>query len=197
MYVDTIMDRVFSDLKKRGVLGRTLIIMTSDHGESFGENETNGHFGPIHPSNSRIPFLWILPKELHIPTATMSRNIDKAVSNIDIVPTILGMLGIQDDRLLGRDLHRKILASNEDIVIYNSGTGQDSINFAVTSALSFDSYSYFIDSKKMEYFRLALDAIENRPLNWLTFHCNFSHDFSPNLLRSCPIPTTSSLEKLR
>jgi glucan phosphoethanolaminetransferase (alkaline phosphatase superfamily) len=192
-YVDDITDRVFANLAQRNMLDRTLIIITSDHGESFGENGSSGHFGPIHPSNSKIPFVWLLPKNFSLESAVLSRNLNKAVSNVDIVPTILGMLEIHDKRLSGRDLHREVLEDRDDIVVYNLGTGQEILNFALVSETKFDSYSYSINSGRLMLYSLNADE-ESRsffPTNWQEISCKKSQGFSPNLLRSCPIPTNS------
>ncbi len=67
---------------------RTLVVLTSDHGELLGENGTKGH-GYLHEANSKIPLIIQSPSGLG---TGQVRN--QLVRSIDIVPTILESLGL-------------------------------------------------------------------------------------------------------
>lgn len=104
------------------------------------------------------------------------------------------MLEIPDKSLSGRDLHKEVLEDSIDIVVYNLGTGQETLNFAVVSETKFDSYSYSINLGRLMLYRLNAGE-ESRffsPSNWQEISCKMSQGFSPNLIYSCPILTNST-----
>jgi arylsulfatase len=78
--------RIISELKTAGVYNNTIIIVTSDHGEFFGETGLFGH-GPLDFPGLRVPLIIHLPTEIH-------KKIQYPVSGVDITPTILDMLDI-------------------------------------------------------------------------------------------------------
>lgn len=90
--VDTALGPLLLDLEK--LPGKTLYIVTSDHGESLGDNDYwFGHGGNIRWPCSDVPLI-ITCDGLIKPG--MSEAI---VANIDLAPTILDMLGIDGTRL--------------------------------------------------------------------------------------------------
>ena len=86
-------DRNFGDflflIKQHGFFKNSIIIVTSDHGEMF-ERGFWEHGGPyLYQSLIHIPFL------IHLPGQTESRQITSNLSNVDVAPTILELLGCQ------------------------------------------------------------------------------------------------------
>ena len=45
----------------RGVLDRTLVILTSDHGEGLGEHDLFDHGESLYRNEIRVPLLIVLP----------------------------------------------------------------------------------------------------------------------------------------
>ncbi len=87
---------LFNDLERRGVLGNTMVIITSDHGESFGSEGVNdhdpaGHGTSLYPEQTRTPMFVICPNKL-----SPGREITKIVSTRAIPSIITHLLG-QDD----------------------------------------------------------------------------------------------------
>lgn len=60
-YVDRNLEVLFEALEARGLLKRSIVVLTSDHDEEFGEHGVFGHgatlFGPV----SRVPLVVVLP----------------------------------------------------------------------------------------------------------------------------------------
>ncbi len=78
-------------LKKRGMLGNTLVIVTSDHGEFFGEAGIGGHLhSSMHDAGLHIPLIFWFPHHL------APGEINRAVSQVDLFPTILKLVGLDD-----------------------------------------------------------------------------------------------------
>ncbi len=77
-------------LSDRGLLERTLVIFTSDHGELVGEH--GGMAGHGRPSS---------PELAYVPTVFLNKGIDQQLNglelmrHVDFLPTILGTLGEQ------------------------------------------------------------------------------------------------------
>ena len=88
-YTDMLIGQIMAKLEEKGVLDNTLIIFTSDHGEMLGEHKESFHGFFIYDAATRIPLIIKPPT-----TALRGRVIETQVQSVDIVPTILHMLGI-------------------------------------------------------------------------------------------------------
>ena len=60
-YIDHELGKLIDDLERRGVLDRTLVIITSDHGESMGEHGFFGHAKSLYNQEVHVPLLIIPP----------------------------------------------------------------------------------------------------------------------------------------
>ena len=68
----------------------TLIVLSADHGEGLGEHDVYFTHGPyVLESHVRVPLLVRIPAEADRP-----RRVSKPVSIIDVVPTILDLVGV-------------------------------------------------------------------------------------------------------
>jgi arylsulfatase A-like enzyme len=95
-YVDDVSQRVIDFLRARGRLEDTLVIGTSDHGESF-RTDRPGRLESYYEDVTRVP-LW-----MRLPAAYVARHPDAParlaeatharVSNLDIFPTLLDVWG--------------------------------------------------------------------------------------------------------
>lgn len=61
-YLDDQLGRLFDDLDRRGILDDTLVIVTADHGEAFGEHGLYGHASSLYQSESHVPLLIVHPR---------------------------------------------------------------------------------------------------------------------------------------
>src|SRR5262249_1304252 len=81
--------RIVDWLRQHGVLDDTLVVLTADHGESLGEHGEPTHGLFISDATIRVPLVWRLPGVF-----PAGGTYDGPVRHIDIVPTILGVLGL-------------------------------------------------------------------------------------------------------
>ncbi len=80
--------RVLDKLDRRGVLDSTVVIVTSDHGENFGENNLIGHAGSLDDRLLSVPLVAAGPGlPAHAPPVT---------SLVDLPRMIAGFAGIDD-----------------------------------------------------------------------------------------------------
>jgi arylsulfatase A-like enzyme len=86
-HLDKDLTRLFSYLESTGLEARTTVIVTSDHGEYFGEHELIDHSKHLHNEVLNVPFI---VKGPHITPGRSS----KPVQSVDLFATILTSLGI-------------------------------------------------------------------------------------------------------
>ena len=87
-FVDHHLGRVLAALEKKSFASRTIVIVTSDHGEAFGEHDLYRHGFELWEELVRVPLI------IYVPGAT-GRRIDVRRSTIDVAPTVLDIFGIQ------------------------------------------------------------------------------------------------------
>ena len=87
-YTDAELGRLFEVLAQRGVLDRTLVIVTSDHGEEFKEHGRIGHGTGLFGEQLRVPLIIAG----HPAFAPGSRR-QELVSLVDLAPTVLDLVG--------------------------------------------------------------------------------------------------------
>ncbi|NQU07094.1 MAG: sulfatase-like hydrolase/transferase, partial [Candidatus Abyssubacteria bacterium] len=90
-YTDEEVGSLLRKLEGLGLMKKTLIVLTGDHGESLGAHGENTHGNFIFDTTMLIPL--ILRHDDGIPKG---RKIDTMVRSIDIMPTILDFLNIPD-----------------------------------------------------------------------------------------------------
>jgi arylsulfatase A-like enzyme len=101
-YLDYNLKRLFGELRQRGLLDRTLVILVSDHGEEFGEHSTLGHGNDLHIQSIHVPLILRLPG-----IVPGDVTVQEPVTLRDIPATVIGLLGLPDDGLFpGRSLVR-------------------------------------------------------------------------------------------
>lgn len=96
---DASFGRLLDFLKARGVLDRTAIVLTADHGEGFKDHGYEVGHGSFFQHTVWVPLILKLSANAHPGTRS-----DVPVQHIDIVPTILGLAGSPDATLPGRSL---------------------------------------------------------------------------------------------
>ncbi len=100
-YLDNELGRLFDDLGRRGILGNSLIIVTSDHGEGFGEHELFDHGESLYSTEIHVPLV-IVP-----PGGIPAKLVSESVSLRDVPATILELVGTSvGGALPGRSLAR-------------------------------------------------------------------------------------------
>jgi arylsulfatase A-like enzyme len=97
---DEFVGALLDALDRAGLADRTLVIVTSDHGEEFGEHGYFGHGKNLYDSNVRVPLLVRLPGGAGGADGGESdgpRPIDDLVSLADLAPFVLRSVGLAPD----------------------------------------------------------------------------------------------------
>jgi arylsulfatase len=92
-YADAQVGMILEEFKKKGLLDKTLVLVTADHGEELGDHRGSRHCHTLLQESIRIPLLF------KVPAAPAGSLIDEPVMALDITPTLLELLEIPfDDR---------------------------------------------------------------------------------------------------
>jgi arylsulfatase len=183
--LDDEIGRFLAALEERGILDQSIVIVTGDHGEEFGDHAGHGHGHTLYEELLHVPL--IVARTTAVP---VTRRVDEKVGHIDVLPTILDLaLGERADDLPGRSLRdlieggaegqdaRPLLAEmdNRGRPAWNSKPGDPKVAYALFSS-SGDKYilgvSRPIDGAELagaaapgreQLFDLTTDRKERRP----------------------------------
>ncbi len=87
-YTDSLLGELRHALEERGLFERSLVVVTGDHGEGLRSHGEGFHGFFVYDSTMRVPLIVRLPEE-----RLGGRVVEKAVSHVDLLPTILEALG--------------------------------------------------------------------------------------------------------
>ena len=85
-YEDFELGRLLERLKELGIYDNTLIVITADHGEEFGERNLMGHLVSVYQDEIHVPLL------IKYPGPPRRQVVASAAGGVDVLPTILDVL---------------------------------------------------------------------------------------------------------
>ncbi len=91
-YIDDQLNKLFKALEKKGILQNTIIIITSDHGEEFGEHGFFTHGKSLYMLEIHVPLIISLPEQSRV-----SKRIEHPAIISDIPATIVDLLNLKSD----------------------------------------------------------------------------------------------------
>jgi len=86
-YIDFFLGKLFDYLKGRELFDDTSIVITSDHGENFGEHQLANHLFCLYDTLLHVPLIMKYPE-----LTSVGKRISNIVSTVDIFPTLLSAL---------------------------------------------------------------------------------------------------------
>jgi arylsulfatase A-like enzyme len=128
-YIDSQIGRLLTTLGEMGELENTIVVFTSDHGDMAGEH------GSIYKSILcswdellRVPLIFSYP-----PLVKENSGSHALVSNIDVLPTILELIGVEPPGSLDGESFQEVLRNPESLhrdILFTSVMGA---NFTATT----------------------------------------------------------------
>jgi arylsulfatase A-like enzyme len=88
LHIDAELRALFSELKSRGFLDHSIVVITSDHGEAFLEHGTTSHGNTLYNEAIHVPLLLLVSGQ------ATRLDIRRPVSLVDLGPTLLDLIGI-------------------------------------------------------------------------------------------------------
>jgi arylsulfatase A-like enzyme len=156
-YIDHQIGRVLEALAENGLEDNTIVIFTSDHGDMVGAHGSIFKIGTGYEELAKVPFI------MRAPGITKPGFVaDSLVSNIDIMPTLIDLLELPEQK----DMHGK---SFKDVLSGASHSFRDRIfsHWGTQSFLTFDGewkYQLHWKSDMDELYNLRRDPGEMKNL---------------------------------
>jgi arylsulfatase A-like enzyme len=104
--LDAELGRLLAELERRGALDRSWIVITSDHGEAFGEHGTVNHGSSVYNEQVHVPLIVVPPSGVELPRR------DGAVSLLDVAATLSALAG--DEEKLGAGVDLRVPPRDDD-----------------------------------------------------------------------------------
>lgn len=154
-YMDQQIGRLVAHLQAQGLAQDTLIIVTADHGESFGEHGEATHGFFCYGATTHVPLILSQPV-----FGKPGERLDYRVQGIDIAPTILDWLGLP----VPAEFEGKLLSSNEPRAVFSEAViPQEDFYLAPVHSLKDERYSFYYSSD-LELYDLQADPGERKNL---------------------------------
>ena len=110
---------VLDSLRRRARWNQTVVLVTSDHGEAFGEHGRMGHNTTVYDEMVHVPFVLRVPDDW-LPDAVDTASL---ASLADVTPTLLGLAGVESrGRLYGQDLLAPRVTGERRVVSRSGGS---------------------------------------------------------------------------
>lgn len=100
-YLDSQLGVLFRELKRRGLLDRTLVVVAGDHGEEFAEHGFVSHGYTLYRPSVHVPLVLRLPGSI-----PEGQRVASPVSLRNLAATVLGIIAPSVRPLPGRSLAR-------------------------------------------------------------------------------------------
>ncbi|HVX14019.1 MAG TPA: LTA synthase family protein [Pirellulales bacterium] len=141
---------LYAELRKRGLADSTLLAVTADHGESFGQHNLRTHSFGVYEQAVHVPLVLLHPGLRDLP-----RRRSNVGCHIDLAPTLLDILNIPaPEAWQGRCL----LRDETDHPAYFLSVGNEVVLGLRDGRFK---YHFYVDTLHEELFDLEADAGEN------------------------------------
>ncbi len=162
-YTDFLVGEFRAALEKRGLLDGSLVVITSDHGEGLGDHGEDFHGYFVYDTTVHVALIVRLPSR-----ADAGQVRDESVSHVDLLPTILDLVGLPSlEKVQGRTLTPLIAGKH---VQWDRPVYSESLypllhyGWAPLRALRTDRFK-LIDAPRAELYDLAQDPAEDDNLH--------------------------------
>jgi len=87
LFTDSVLDGLLDRLGAMGLLDETIVVITSDHGDEFGEHGLIGHAKTVYDEVLHVPLVLLAPR-----LVPAGKHVDVPVSLVDLAPTLLDLV---------------------------------------------------------------------------------------------------------
>lgn len=175
-YMDHEIGRLLDTLRSAGILDRTIVIITSDHGEQFGEHGLQFHSNSLYMQLLHVPLIVVYP-----PGVPRGARVAAPVSIRDLPATVLDLAGLENAGIPGVALseHWRPAAEGRPVSEARPGrpalaevsccrpetTDWEPVSFGDMKALVEGDFHYILRGDgKRELYDVATDVAEERDL---------------------------------
>ncbi len=160
-FIDFHIGKLIEELKKLDLYENSTIIITSDHGEAFGKNNYLGHWVSTYQNQVYVPLI------IKYPYQKEGKVENEYVSSIDLLPTIMNILGYNPTlSYKGKNLYSMDDNNNREVISEhypNGGILQwHKISHRNLQAIYSEEYKYIKASNgEVELYDISSDPEEN------------------------------------
>jgi arylsulfatase A-like enzyme len=98
-FTDDMLRKLYATMRELGIADDTIVVLTSDHGEEFSEHGCIWHGEQLYDEVTRVPLM------IQGPGVAAGKRVPEPVGLVDVMPTILGLVGVAEPpKLMGVDL---------------------------------------------------------------------------------------------
>ncbi|MGE0548981.1 MAG: sulfatase [Kofleriaceae bacterium] len=111
-FTDHHIGRLLDELRARGLYDKTIIVVTGDHGEGFGEHGIELHGYHLYAPQTRVPLIIRAP-------GIAPRKSSTPAGHTDILPTLVNLVGgTPTQEIMGRSLLGAMIGNDADRVVF-------------------------------------------------------------------------------
>jgi len=151
---DDLIAQLVQALEQRGLADNTLLVITGDHGEAFGEHGQKAHGFTVYDEDIHVPLLFVNRAIFPKPVVN-----DSLVRQIDIAPMLLDLLGVE------------IPSQWQGTSVLSAKRPERAYSFAAIGKFTFGliedrlKYVYDFEDGRAELYDLAADPLERIDLS--------------------------------
>jgi arylsulfatase A-like enzyme len=167
-FADSQLGRLLDEIDRLGMARRTIVVVVGDHGESLGERGERDHGIFVYENVLRVPLIMRVP-------GLAPHRVAALVRIVDVMPTILGALGLDGVAADGVDLADLLTGRRRDLAIeaYAESVYPRRLGWSPLRVWRDGRYKV-IDAPRPELFDLERDPFEQHDI----------HDREPALARA-------------
>ncbi|MGA1791007.1 MAG: tetratricopeptide repeat protein [bacterium] len=192
-YVDYCLGELFKKMKDMGLMDKTVIIFTADHGEGLGDHNELTHAVFIYDATLHVPLIIDAPG-----LQERGKTITAMVSNMDIMPTVIELFGLRPIKgLAGKSLMPLIYGGVSDIhnqILCESLCPELNFGWSRLEGIRTKEWKY-IQAPVSELYQLGMDRGEEKNIlhqgsedhsKWKTILEKFKQEHPPVIEVSQP-----------
>ncbi len=111
-FTDQHIGRLLDHLKASGTLDKTVVVVTGDHGEGFGEHAIKLHGYHLYAAQTKVPMMIRVP-------GLAGRRSSTPAGHTDLLPTLVNLAGGKpSSEMMGRSLVEALAGRDRERVVY-------------------------------------------------------------------------------
>jgi arylsulfatase A-like enzyme len=157
-FTDLHVGRVLDALRASGAWDKTVVIVTADHGEGFGEHGVKTHGYHIYVQQNLVPLVVRVP-------GIAPRVVEEPVGHIDLFPTLLNLLRAPDEpQLLGRSMLDLMLGGSSPRLVFQEVEYEGPTVRKAVASRDWQLIGNIVPDGTYELYHLAVDPAEEHDL---------------------------------
>ena len=158
-YLDQKIGEILSEIEKLGIKEKTIIILTSDHGEEFWDHGDYYHGQSLYDELIKVPLI------IKSPTLPKGKRINHITRLIDVIPTIREILHLpKTEKLQGHSLIKII---KNKIKKYHPAFSEENYYYEDRKSIRTQEYKLILgmDTGKIELYDIINDPYEKEDIS--------------------------------